>query len=119
MRKSSLVPKLQHLRHTCGLKLWHFKEIGPVDVPYWDVAVDRLIIKNHGDIWNDKARYDGGNFPNELPVQNGRATAEESACECGTDGRRATHVGGSTGGKARPAPRARLSASAAARVSVT
>ncbi len=39
-----------------GLKLWHFKRVGPVDVPYWDVAVDPSIIKDHGDIWNDRAR---------------------------------------------------------------
>lgn len=39
-----------------GLKLWHFKVVGQVDVPYWDVAVDRSIIKDHGDIWNDRSR---------------------------------------------------------------
>ncbi|MEA3187272.1 MAG: hypothetical protein QOD99_1102 [Chthoniobacter sp.] len=39
-----------------GLKLWHFRQVGVVDVPYWDVAVDPSIIKNHGDIWNPKAR---------------------------------------------------------------
>ena len=39
-----------------GLKLWHFKPVGPVDVPYWDVAVDPAIIKDHGDIWNPRAR---------------------------------------------------------------
>ncbi len=39
-----------------GLKLWQFKKVGPVDVPYWDVAVDPSIIKDHGDIWNDRAR---------------------------------------------------------------
>ncbi len=37
-------------------KLWQFKQVGPVDVPYWDVAVDPSIIKDHGDIWNDRAR---------------------------------------------------------------
>jgi hypothetical protein len=39
-----------------GLKLWHFKPVGPVNQPYWDVAVDPSIIKDHGDIWNDRAR---------------------------------------------------------------
>jgi hypothetical protein len=38
-----------------GLKLWHFKKIGPVDIPYWDVAVNPAIIKDHGDIWNDRS----------------------------------------------------------------
>jgi hypothetical protein len=26
-----------------------------VDVPYWDVKVDPSIIKDHGDIWNERA----------------------------------------------------------------
>ena len=39
-----------------GLKLWQFKQVGRVDVPYWDVAVSPEIIKDHGDIWNDRAR---------------------------------------------------------------
>ena len=39
-----------------GLKLWQFKKVGPVDVPYWDVEVDPSIIKDHGDIWNPRAR---------------------------------------------------------------
>ena len=39
-----------------GHKLWQFQQVGPVDVPYWDVAVDPSIIKDHGDIWNDRAR---------------------------------------------------------------
>ena len=39
-----------------GLKLWHFKQVGAVDVPYWDVKVDPSIIKDHGDIWNEQAR---------------------------------------------------------------
>jgi hypothetical protein len=38
------------------LDLWHLKSTGNVDVPYWDVKVDPSIIKNHGDIWNPKAR---------------------------------------------------------------
>jgi hypothetical protein len=38
------------------LDLWHLKQIGNVDVPYWDVKVDPTIIKDHGDIWNPKAR---------------------------------------------------------------
>lgn len=35
---------------------WQFKPQGAVDVPYWDVTVDPAIIKDHGDIWNDRAR---------------------------------------------------------------
>ena len=38
------------------LELWHIKRVGTVDVPYWDVKVDTSIIKNHGDIWNPRAR---------------------------------------------------------------
>lgn len=37
------------------LAVWRLKPIGDVDVPYWNVAVDRSIIKNHGDLWNEKA----------------------------------------------------------------
>jgi hypothetical protein len=29
---------------------------GGVDVPYWNVKVDPSIIKDHGDIWNEKAK---------------------------------------------------------------
>jgi hypothetical protein len=35
---------------------WYFKKQGAVDVPYWDVTVDPAIIKDHGDIWNDRAQ---------------------------------------------------------------
>jgi hypothetical protein len=38
------------------LELWHIKQTGNVDVPYWDVKVDPSIIKDHGDIWNRKAQ---------------------------------------------------------------
>lgn len=38
------------------LELWHIKRTGNVDVPYWDVKVDPSIIKDHGDIWNPKAK---------------------------------------------------------------
>ena len=38
------------------LKLWQFKSVGSVNLPYWDVEVDPSIIKDHGDIWNDSAR---------------------------------------------------------------
>jgi len=38
------------------LELWQVKRISDVDVPYWDVKVDPSIIKNHGDIWNPRAR---------------------------------------------------------------
>src|SRR5260370_4458379 len=37
------------------LDLWQIKRIGDVDVPYWDVKVDPTIIKDHGDLWNEKA----------------------------------------------------------------
>ena len=42
------------------LQVWKFEDLpgpfGYVDVPYWDVAVDPAIIKDHGDIWNPEAR---------------------------------------------------------------
>jgi len=42
------------------LQVWKFEDLagpfGQVDVPYWDVAVDPAIIKDHGDIWNPQAR---------------------------------------------------------------
>jgi hypothetical protein len=37
------------------LDLWQLKRRGEVDVPYWDVEVDPSIIKNHGDLWNERA----------------------------------------------------------------
>jgi hypothetical protein len=37
------------------LDLWQIKHIGEVDVPYWDVRVDPSIIKDHGDLWNERA----------------------------------------------------------------
>jgi len=37
------------------LELWQIKHVGNVDVPYWDVKVDPSIIKNHGDLWNERA----------------------------------------------------------------
>ena len=37
------------------LELWKMKPVGNVDVPYWDVKVDPSIIKNHGDLWNERA----------------------------------------------------------------
>jgi hypothetical protein len=37
------------------LDLWQIKRVGNVDVPYWDVKVDPSIIKDHGDIWNERA----------------------------------------------------------------
>ena len=37
------------------LDLWQIKRVGEVDVPYWDVQVDPSIIKDHGDIWNERA----------------------------------------------------------------
>jgi hypothetical protein len=38
------------------LDLWRFKRTSAVDVPYWDVKVDPSIIKDHGDIWNPRAK---------------------------------------------------------------
>jgi pimeloyl-ACP methyl ester carboxylesterase len=40
---------------TGKLDLWRIQRIGDVDVPYWDVKVDPSIIKNHGDLWNERA----------------------------------------------------------------
>jgi hypothetical protein len=37
------------------LDFWRIEPVGSVDVPYWDVKVDPSIIKDHGDIWNEKA----------------------------------------------------------------
>ncbi|HJW38009.1 MAG TPA: hypothetical protein VJ420_05275 [Candidatus Udaeobacter sp.] len=37
------------------LDVWQIKRVGNVDVPYWDVKVDPSIIKDHGDIWNERA----------------------------------------------------------------
>ena len=37
------------------LDVWQIKPVGNVDVPYWDVQVDPSIIKDHGDIWNERA----------------------------------------------------------------
>jgi hypothetical protein len=37
------------------LDLWQIKRVGEVDVPYWDVQVDPRIIKDHGDLWNERA----------------------------------------------------------------
>jgi len=37
------------------LNLWQIKQVGGVDVPYWDVKVDASIIKDHGDLWNERA----------------------------------------------------------------
>jgi hypothetical protein len=37
------------------LDIWQIKRVGDVDVPYWDVQVDPSIIKDHGDIWNERA----------------------------------------------------------------
>jgi len=37
------------------LDLWQIKQVGDVDVPYWDVKVDPSIIKDHGDLWNPRA----------------------------------------------------------------
>ncbi len=36
-------------------ELWRIHPIGTIDVPYWDIQVDKSIIKDHGDIWNERA----------------------------------------------------------------
>lgn len=39
-----------------GIDLWELRQrSGAVNVPYWDIQVDKRIIKNHGDVWNPKA----------------------------------------------------------------
>ena len=44
------------LDHGTGrLDLWQIKQVGDVDVPYWNVKVDPTIIKDHSDLWNEKA----------------------------------------------------------------
>jgi hypothetical protein len=51
------IPEGPNISNSFGL--WRFcpvkKPFEAPDVPYWDVAVDPQIIKNHGDIWNDRA----------------------------------------------------------------
>jgi hypothetical protein len=37
------------------LAVWQIKLVGNVDVPYWNIKVDPSIIKNHGDLWNERA----------------------------------------------------------------
>lgn len=38
-----------------GAELWELQHVpGRVDVPYWNIQVDKRIIKSHGDIWNAK-----------------------------------------------------------------
>ncbi len=60
--------------------LWQFKQVGPVDVPYWDVAVDPSIIKDHGDIWNPRARaMMAAVFRMNIPGQIARARKSASA----------------------------------------
>jgi pimeloyl-ACP methyl ester carboxylesterase len=39
-----------------GPELWQLKRTAQIDVPYWDIQVDPTIIKNHGDIWNERAK---------------------------------------------------------------
>ena len=34
---------------------WQKNHVGSADAPYWDVKVDPSIIKDHGDIWNERA----------------------------------------------------------------
>ena len=39
-----------------GIELWQLKQrTSAVDVPYWDIQVDKRLIKSHGDVWNLKA----------------------------------------------------------------
>ncbi len=37
------------------LNLWQLKAVGNVDVPYWNIKVDPSIIRDHGDLWNERA----------------------------------------------------------------
>lgn len=37
-----------------GIKLWQIAHHSGPDVPYWNIQVDKRIIKSHGDVWNDK-----------------------------------------------------------------
>jgi hypothetical protein len=37
------------------LAVWQIKLVGNVDVPYWNVKVAPSIIKDHGDLWNERA----------------------------------------------------------------
>jgi len=37
------------------LAVWQIKLVSEVDVPYWNIKVDPSIIKNHGDLWNERA----------------------------------------------------------------
>ena len=37
-------------------ELWQLKRTSEIDVPYWDIQVDGSIIKNHEDIWNERAK---------------------------------------------------------------
>ena len=56
------------------LELWQIKHVGSVDVPYWDVKVDPSIIKNHGDLWNERAEaMMAGIFRMTNPMLNPRA----------------------------------------------
>jgi len=67
-----------------GLKLWHFKPVGVVDLPYWDVAVDPSIIKDHGDIWNERARaMMAAVFRMNIPGEMAKAMHSEAAGDVG------------------------------------
>ncbi|MDQ6911725.1 MAG: hypothetical protein M3128_02500 [Verrucomicrobiota bacterium] len=39
-----------------ALELWQLQRISAVDVPYWDLQVDKSIIASHGDIWNERTK---------------------------------------------------------------
>ncbi|MBV9618442.1 MAG: hypothetical protein JO201_04450, partial [Verrucomicrobia bacterium] len=39
-----------------SIELWQLQRTSSVDVPYWNVQVDRSIIANHGDIWNERTK---------------------------------------------------------------
>ena len=74
-----------------GWKLWHFKQVGPVDVPYWDVAVDPAIIKDHGDIWNVRAQaMMAAIFRMNIPGRGTLATARTSAAAAPSTATRTT-----------------------------
>ncbi len=37
-----------------GVQLWQIKPGSGLNVPYWNIQVDKRIITSHGDVWNDK-----------------------------------------------------------------
>lgn len=64
---------------TNGIDLWNLRRISTIDVPYWNIQVDKRIIRNHGDIWNPKAEaLLAGLFRIANPLHPARNRAEAS-----------------------------------------